>query len=1234
MNVLYKKSFLTTMVLSVVFSLGLSAQYEITGDATQTINFSGYDGGGFEPGAVTSTDGTLDSNMWGVDLDNDGTMDIDFGDPANTTEPYAGGEGTNQHNVSPWGPGEIRAWTYNEDKLGVRHSIVGHTNANGHNGDIALILRIQNSTGSDITSLQIAHSLKSYTSGGTAEIEFYHSADNSTYTEIVGMGNTFAAGTNWGNASTDLNTTVSTSISNTSYYYLKWVFKESAAGSVGSGFYDLQITATVATGDGEGTLTAGTTNFGDLASTSVSDPGEDVFDFIITDDASTGDDSFPIQFTDVLFNAAASDGIDDWSDVLAGARLEDGSGNFINASSIGTSSITFSGIPITSSDLGYVTDNGSKTYTLSVWFNTSISEDIDSDLLHVDVDGADFTFSGATSTITLTETAESNTAYNTIQVTGTNWGFDNPPLTVGISENFDLTIAAVDIYGNVDEDDNTSQFILSRGTGTGTLTAGGGALATQTLTSGRYTASDFQYDTEEEFDINADDSGGSFLTSATSATITAAVSFQSITGGVDTDWSTIGNWQFWNGTAWVAASNYPTSTTGTIYIRNGTTINIDVDFTADQIIVENGGTLQMGTNGAVLTLADGPGTDLIVESGGVWSYSASNANAVPTFTGTAQVQGGGTLQISNTNVLDDFGEETQIDWLSDAVLYYTATGEFPYNTNFFPGIATGTYPILEVDGATSDPGLWSVNGILKVNSGTFTVDAGNGVTIRDGFTGDGNIVVDLNDLTYSGSTLFLGGSGSLDLNGGTLSLAGLTVQMMSDKEVFNGTLELDGASIINSGTFSLNDGANDNLNVTISDGAVIYSNAVGGLASTLAIGGTYTVGNALDFYFEGSSQQTLGFGTIGVTAADNVTINNAAGVILDSDLTINERLTLTSGVFSTTSSAEIITISSAATIVGASNTNYFDGPLEIQGITSSQTFHVGDGADYRPVILNPASSSNFTIEHIASTPTDNTDVTSPVTGLVVNRYWTIDRGSGTGNVEVTLDFDAETSGSNELRVARYNTGTTSWEEAGTGYDSHTSTTVTSTTSSFSDFTVASTSMTLPVELVDFTASVDGTTVELIWSTSSELDNDRFEVEHSLNGVDFVKIGEVKGAGTTHSEQEYAFTHGSPSLRSNFYRLKQIDFDGAFEYSFIVRVDVESLTASLQLLRNPIENQTLEFRYPQSALSNVKILSTSGKDLGAFNMREHSGTYQVDVRALPQGIYLLKLGDETVRFIMN
>jgi len=104
----------------------------------------------------------------------------------------------------------------------------------------------------------------------------------------------------------------------------------------------------------------------------------------------------------------------------------------------------------------------------------------------------------------------------------------------------------------------------------------------------------------------------------------------------------------------------------------------------------------------------------------------------------------------------------------------------------------------------------------------------------------------------------------------------------------------------------------------------------------------------------------------------------------------------------------------------------------------------------------------------------------------------------------------------------------------------------------SEFTFTDQSAPLPVELTGFKGTASDCAVALQWSTASELNNSHFEVQHSTSGKAFQILTKVAGAGTTLEAQSYDFLHENAAT-SNYYRLKQVDHDGSFEYSNVISV---------------------------------------------------------------------------------
>jgi hypothetical protein len=108
-----------------------------------------------------------------------------------------------------------------------------------------------------------------------------------------------------------------------------------------------------------------------------------------------------------------------------------------------------------------------------------------------------------------------------------------------------------------------------------------------------------------------------------------------------------------------------------------------------------------------------------------------------------------------------------------------------------------------------------------------------------------------------------------------------------------------------------------------------------------------------------------------------------------------------------------------------------------------------------------------------------------------------------------------------------------------------------------------------------------------WRTASEINNSGFEVERSHDGTTFTKIGWVEGHGTTNEEQYYLFSDGQPQQGWNYYRLKQIDHDGKFEYSRLIPVYVDDLQ-QVEIYPNPFRDHLFLSRVNTDQLVEVTL----------------------------------------------
>ncbi len=172
--------------------------------------------------------------------------------------------------------------------------------------------------------------------------------------------------------------------------------------------------------------------------------------------------------------------------------------------------------------------------------------------------------------------------------------------------------------------------------------------------------------------------------------------------------------------------------------------------------------------------------------------------------------------------------------------------------------------------------------------------------------------------------------------------------------------------------------------------------------------------------------------------------------------------------------------------------------------------------------------------------------------------------------------------------------------------------------------------TLPVELTSFTATSNGKEVILNWSTATEINNQLFEVQRSFEGNEFATIGFVNGKGTTTEKQDYSYSDKNLSDGKYFYRLKQIDFLGRYEYSDVIEVDYRGFNSYLleQNYPNPFNpSTTIGFGIKEKSFVKVVILNNIGEEVAVVvNEEMESGFHQVEFNAvnLPSGVYFYQL----------
>ncbi len=347
-------------------------------------------------------------------------------------------------------------------------------------------------------------------------------------------------------------------------------------------------------------------------------------------------------------------------------------------------------------------------------------------------------------------------------------------------------------------------------------------------------------------------------------------------------------------------------------------------------------------------------------------------------------------------------------------------------------------------------------------------------------------------------------------------------------------------------------------------------------------------------------------GTAVQTIANTVTygileVNNTAGVNLNNGTVTVSTLTLTAGNMTTGLNLVRVTTSRGG------------NGLIIGTIRQIHPFAVGTTYYYE-------GPNTFIIYTAMGTTPDSVTVTSyPNKGIpvgdstkAIKRYYNIVTSGGSGDTAtLQLHYDS-TSERNNLNAATFSLwrwNGSAWEDqggirggAGTA-DWVQQTGLTNLTLTNNYWTIAVGAGPLPVQLTSFTVSAKKFDITLEWNTASEKNNYGFDIERQSTDGIWTKIGFVGGHGTTTIPQEYSYTDKNTSPGKLSYRLKQIDFDGKFEYSKAVDIVSGATSKSFMLGQNypcpfnPIT--TIEFSIPDDAPTLLKVYNVLGQEVASL-----------------------------------
>lgn len=512
------------------------------------------------------------------------------------------------------------------------------------------------------------------------------------------------------------------------------------------------------------------------------------------------------------------------------------------------------------------------------------------------------------------------------------------------------------------------------------------------------------------------------------------------------NWNSTSTWERYNGTSWVAATATPTNNDGAITILNGHTVTVTANVTADQVIIETGGQIDINSNKA-LTIANGSGTDIDI------SGTLKNTGTLTISSGAAiEVENGGTYQ-SNVNgeslplATWNVGSSCLISGITNTIpsnlnqsfqnftwncAGQTAVLNFGANLQTIQGnftlASTGTGTLfLDQQGNSSTINIGGdlnitggntyqcVNGSSTTNvSGNLIISGGSFSFNQSGATSYGNVSTTMNvtgNVIVTGGTLNLSqysgnnntkGVGALYLKG-NLSITGgsVTETGNSSGEIyFNGTTQQTYSSttlIANTIDFIVTSGAilsTNNTNITgagdftlMSGGSILITSTAGitssGSTGNIQVTGSRSFSTGADYIYIGSGAQVSGNGL--PSTVRNLTLNNGSGLTLTNNVAVSNTLTLTSGKITTDSYEVNVTNTAVTSVAGYSSSNYIVGDLRRSvSASANYDFPIGTSSNYELINVNLNSAAGFSNILGRFTNANPISASLPLSGLISN----------------------------------------------------------------------------------------------------------------------------------------------------------------------------------------------------------------------------------------------------------
>jgi hypothetical protein len=486
------------------------------------------------------------------------------------------------------------------------------------------------------------------------------------------------------------------------------------------------------------------------------------------------------------------------------------------------------------------------------------------------------------------------------------------------------------------------------------------------------------------------------------------------------------------------------------------------------------------------------------------------------------------------------------------------------------------------------------------------------------------------------------------VNGSSTEVASSFIETLT----VNGILELRSAGSGTGGGFAAK-------NVTVNGTFIIKNTAGSAVVSSPTDAIVWGNNSILEYQSNSGSFQNLGAeisrngGSVPTIGSVVINVQGATEEIrtFSRSLKIRNELKFINGKLNFGAGSEKITLLSTAIISGYGNTKYvyFSGTTSSsnkgfikEGIANNANFlfPVGTNAtNYTPITLTNRSGASLDYEISIVLPALTTNVSNftAISGYEghLNGEWNMGKvGGGASNVDILLEYGSlaftGTFHNDHAQFVHHpnGNGTVAWETPLVSTYNGNSVKVSNYTGTFSPFAVGDfgrSMVLLPVELIILEGKAVANSVLLTWITASERNNDYFTLEKSVDGKNWSELTTIDGAGNSSSKNYYEFLDGNV-VDDNlvYYRLKQTDFNGEYEYLKTILFEKELANFEAELYPNPVQNQlTIN---ANSLIENLSIKNSLGQIVYSENQIP-AGKIVLQLNNLTSGNYLIQFQTE-------